>query len=66
LLFVPDRAVPHVLQYGRIGTFGSHQVSTAEEPQRTRGFGPTAPAKGERGRAGSKHGTAGPVSAIAT
>jgi hypothetical protein len=66
LLFVPDHTVPHVLQYGRIGTFGSYQVSTAEEPQRGWGFGPTAPAKGERGRAGSKHGTAGPVSAIAT
>ena len=66
LLFVPDRAVPHVFQYGRIGTFGAYQVSTAEEPQRGWGFGPTAPAKGERGRAGSKHGTAGPLSAIAT
>ena len=66
LLFVPDRAVPHVLRYGRIGTFGAYQVSTAEEPQRGWGFGPTEPAKGESGRAGSKHGTASPVSAIAT
>jgi hypothetical protein len=66
LLFVPGHAAPHVLQYGRIGAFGPYQESTPYEPQRGWGFGPTASAKGEPGQAGSIHGTAGPISAIAT
>jgi hypothetical protein len=58
-----DHVTPHLLQY-RLGTFGSRQEFTADEPQQGWGCAATTPAKGDRGQAGPEHATAGPVSAL--
>jgi hypothetical protein len=58
-----DHVTPHLLQY-RLGTFGSRQEFTADEPQQGWGCGTTVPAKGDRGQAGPEHATAGPLSAL--
>jgi Predicted nucleotide-binding protein containing TIR-like domain len=60
-----DHVTPHVLQY-RLGTSGSRQEFTPDQPQRGWGRDPTAPAKGERGQAGPEHAAGGPISALVT